>query len=284
MMTLVEKAPAKINLQLSVGPRRADGYHELASVMQTVDVCDTLTVTAHTSGGMSLTCTNPTLSTGEDNLVYRAAALFFQRTGVAMDGVTIHLHKVIPMQAGLGGGSADAAAALRALRRLYAPALPDSELETMAADLGSDVPFCVRGGTALAAGRGEKLSPLPPLPLCWAVLVKPHEAYSTGAMYRRIDDSACYDPLDAAPMVSALAAGDLPGVCAAMTNTFEKVLPPDAATAALCSQLMAQGAMGAMLSGSGSAVFGLFASREGAAQVAAALQTEQTVSFFGSTL
>jgi 4-diphosphocytidyl-2-C-methyl-D-erythritol kinase len=284
MMTLVEKAPAKINLQLSVGPRRADGYHELASVMQTVDVCDTLTVTAHTGGGMSLTCNHPDLSPGEDNLAYRAAALFFQRTGIPMDGVTIHLHKVIPMQAGLGGGSADAAAALRALRRLYAPALPDSELEAMAAALGSDVPFCVRGGTALAAGRGEKLSPLPPLPKCWAVLVKPHEAYSTGAMYRRIDDSACYDPLDAAPMVSALAAGDLSGVCAAMTNTFEKVLPPDAATAALCSQLMAQGAMGAMLSGSGSAVFGLFASREGAAQAAAALQTEQTVSFFGSTL
>lgn len=284
MMTLVEKAPAKINLQLSVGPRRADGYHELASVMQTVDVCDTLTVTAHTGGGMSLACNHPDLSPGEDNLVYRAAALFFQRTGIPMDGVTIHLHKVIPMQAGLGGGSADAAAALRALRRLYAPALPDSELETMAADLGSDVPFCVRGGTALAAGRGEKLSPLPPLPLCWAVLVKPHEAYSTGAMYRRIDDSACYDPLDAAPMVSALTAGDLSGVCAAMTNTFEKVLPPDAATAALCRRLIERGAMGAMLSGSGSAVFGLFASREGAAQAAAALQTEQTVSFFGSTL
>ena len=284
MMTLVEKAPAKINLQLSVGPRRADGYHELASVMQTVDVCDTLTVTAHTGGGMSLTCNHPDLSTGEDNLVYRAAVLFFQRAGIALDGVTIHLHKVIPMQAGLGGGSADAAAALRALRRLYAPALPDSELETMAAALGSDVPFCVRGGTALAAGRGEKLSPLPPLPKCWAVLVKPHEAYSTSAMYRRIDESACYDPLDAAPMVSALTAGDLPGVCAAMTNTFEKVLPPDAATAALCRRLKEQGAMGAMLSGSGSAVFGLFASREGAAQGAAAMQTEQTISFFGRVM
>ena len=284
MMTLVEKAPAKINLQLSVGPRRADGYHELTSVMQTVDVCDTLTVTAHTGGGMSLTCNHPDLSTGEDNLVYRAAVLFFQRAGIALDGVTIHLHKVIPMQAGLGGGSADAAAALRALRRLYAPALPDSELETMAAALGSDVPFCVRGGTALAAGRGEKLSPLPPLPKCWAVLVKPHEAYSTSAMYRRIDESACYDPLDAAPMVSALTAGDLPGVCAAMTNTFEKVLPPDAATAALCRRLKEQGAMGAMLSGSGSAVFGLFASREGAAQGAAAMQTEQTISFFGRVM
>ncbi|MBQ6974482.1 MAG: 4-(cytidine 5'-diphospho)-2-C-methyl-D-erythritol kinase [Oscillospiraceae bacterium] len=284
MTTLVEKAPAKINLQLSVGPRRADGYHELASVMQTVDVCDTLTVTAHTGGGMSLTCNHPDLSPGEDNLVCRAAVLFFQCTGVPMDGVTIHLHKVIPMPAGLGGGSADAAAALRALRRLYAPALPDSELETMAAALGSDVPFCVRGGTALAAGRGEKLSPLPPLPQCWAVLVKPHEAYSTAAMYRRIDDTACYDPLDAAPMVSALTAGDLPGVCAAMTNTFEKVLPPDAATAALCRRLKEQGAMGAMLSGSGSAVFGLFASREGAAQGAAAMQTEQTISFFGRVM
>lgn len=284
MMTLVERAPAKINLQLSVGPRRADGYHELASVMQTVDVCDTLTVTAHTGSGIALTCTDPALSTGEDNLVYRAAVLFFQRTGVAMDGVTIHLHKVIPMQAGLGGGSADAAAALRALRRLYAPALPDSELETMAAALGSDVPFCVRGGTALAAGRGERLSPLPPLPRCWAVLVKPHEAYSTAAMYRRIDDTACYDPLDAAPMVSAIKLGDLPGVCAAMTNTFEKVLPPDAATPALCRRLKEQGAMGAMLSGSGSAVFGLFTSREGAARGAAALQTEQTVSFFGRVI
>ncbi|MBQ3724512.1 MAG: 4-(cytidine 5'-diphospho)-2-C-methyl-D-erythritol kinase, partial [Oscillospiraceae bacterium] len=114
MMTLVEKAPAKINLLLSVGQRRPDGYHDLASVMQTVDVCDTLTVTAHTGGGIVLTCTDPTLSTGEDNLVHRAAALFFQCTGVPLDGVTIHLHKVIPMQAGLGGGSADAAAALRA--------------------------------------------------------------------------------------------------------------------------------------------------------------------------
>ena len=154
-MKCVEKAYAKVNLTLAVGEKRPDGYHEVVSVMQRVSLCDTLTA-EQTREGITLTCSDPALPSGEENLAHRAASLFFRETGIA-GGAALTLEKRIPSQAGLGGGSSDAASALLALRKLYAPALPDTELETMAAALGSDVPFFIRGGTQLATGRGEVL-------------------------------------------------------------------------------------------------------------------------------
>ncbi len=278
-----ETAAAKVNLLLRVGHRREDGYHELVSVMQSVGVCDTLTVTAHTGGGIQLTCDEPGLATDGTNLCYKAAVKFFSYTDIENDGVAIHLQKRLPMQAGLGGGSADGAAVLRALRRLYAPDLPDADLELMAEDLGSDVPFCVRGGTALARGRGEKLESLPALPTCWFVLVKPELAFSTAKMYGLIDQRRCFDESGAEAVIAALRAGDLKAVCAAMDNTFERVLPPDSEIFAIRQRLAGLGALGAMMTGSGSAVFGVFDKEETACVAAAALRGTYPAAFCGKS-
>ena len=182
----------------------------------------------------------------------RAAALFFRETGIT-GGAALTLEKRIPSQAGLGGGSSDAASALLALRKLYAPALPDTELETMAAALGSDVPFFIRGGTQLATGRGEVLSPLPPLTDGWFVIVKPTESFSTPSMYRRLDElpPACTPPLP--PLQDGL-----PALAAGLFNRFEAAIPAGSAVWDIKARLAAYGALASLLSGSGSAVFGLF--------------------------
>lgn len=250
-MSCVEKAYAKVNLTLAVGEKRLDGYHEVVSVMQRVSLHDTLTA-ERTASGISLTCSDPALPSGEENLAHRAASLFFRETGIA-GGAALTLEKRIPSQAGLGGGSSDAASVLLALRKLYAPALSDTELETMAAALGSDVPFFIRGGTQLATGRGEVLSPLPPLTDGWFVIVKPTESFSTAAMYRRLDNlpPACTPPL---PPLQ----GGLPALAAGLFNRFEAAIPAGSAVWDIKAQLAAYGALASLLSGSGSAVFGLF--------------------------
>lgn len=250
-MSCVEKAYAKVNLTLAVGEKRPDGYHEVVSVMQRVSLCDTLTA-EQTREGITLTCSDPALPSGEENLAHRAASLFFRETGIA-GGAALTLEKRIPSQAGLGGGSSDAASALLALRKLYAPALPDTELETMAAALGSDVPFFIRGGTQLATGRGEVLSPLPPLTDGWFVIVKPTESFSTPAMYRRLDElsPACTPPLP--PLQDGL-----PALAAGLFNRFEAAIPAGSAVWDIKARLAAYGALASLLSGSGSAVFGLF--------------------------
>lgn len=250
-MKCVEKAYAKVNLTLAVGEKRPDGYHEVVSVMQRVSLCDTLTA-EQTREGITLTCSDPALPSGEENLAHRAASLFFRETGIA-GGAALTLEKRIPSQAGLGGGSSDAASVLLALRKLYAPALSDTELETMAAALGSDVPFFIRGGTQLATGRGEVLSPLPPLTDGWFVIVKPTESFSTPAMYRRLDElpPACTPPL---PPLQ----GGLPALASGLFNRFEAAIPAGSAVWDIKARLAAYGALASLLSGSGSAVFGLF--------------------------
>ena len=250
-MSCVEKAYAKVNLTLAVGEKRPDGYHEVVSVMQRVSLCDTLTA-ERTDSGVSLVCSDPTLPSGGENLAYRAASLFFRETGIT-GGAALTLEKHIPSQAGLGGGSSDAASVLLALRKLYAPALSDAALEVMAASLGSDVPFFIRGGTQLATGRGEVLSPLPPLTDGWFVIVKPAESFSTPAMYRRLDEltPAC------APSLPPLQSG-LSALAAGLFNRFEAAVPAGSAVWDIKARLTALGALAALLSGSGSAVFGLF--------------------------
>jgi 4-diphosphocytidyl-2-C-methyl-D-erythritol kinase len=173
---LVLKARAKINLALDVLFRRPDGYHEVAMVMQSVALADRVTLEADSA--ISVAATAAELECGPSNLAYRAAALLRERCGVDC-GVRITLEKNIPLAAGLAGGSADAAAVLRGLNRLWGLGLKLAELENIGAALGSDVPFCLRGGTALATGRGEALAPLPPLPSVWVVLAKPPVAVST---------------------------------------------------------------------------------------------------------
>ncbi len=255
-MKCVEKAYAKVNLTLAVGEKRPDGYHEVVSVMQRVSLCDTLTA-EQTREGITLTCSDPALPSGEENLAHRAASLFFRETGIA-GGAALTLEKRIPSQAGLGGGSSDAASALLALRKLYAPALSDTELETMAAALGSDVPFFIRGGTQLATGRGEVLSPLTPLTDGWFVIVKPTESFSTPAMYRRLDEPGSVLVRNSRYMQDAVAANNVHAVAAELHNSFERVVPKDSSLRTIKDALRAQGALASLLSGSGSAVFGLF--------------------------
>lgn len=250
-MKCVENAYAKVNLTLAVGEKRPDGYHNVTTVMQRVTLHDTLTA-EQTPAGVTLTCSDPSLPSGEENLAYRAASLFFRETGIT-GGAALTLEKRIPSQAGLGGGSSDAASVLLALRRLYIPALPDAALETMAAALGSDVPFFIGGGTQLATGRGEVLSPLPPLTDGWFVIVKPPEDFSTPAMYRRLDEL----PPTRTPSLPPLQAG-LPALAAGLFNSFEAAVPAGSAVWDIKARLMAHGALAALLSGSGSAVFGLF--------------------------
>ena len=270
-MKCMEKAYAKVNLTLQVGSRRPDGYHAVMSVMQRISLWDTVTVERGT-GRDTLLCSVPVTENVDDNLCMKATRAFFAETGTKSDGVTITLEKHIPVQAGLGGGSSDAAAVLRALRTLYAPDISDGRLETLAARLGSDVPFFIRGGTQLATGRGEVVSPLPQLAAGWFVVVKPDEGYSTAEMYRRLDEPGSLLVRNSRYMQDAVAANNVHAVAAELHNSFERVVPKDSSLRTIKDALRAQGALGTLLSGSGSAVFGLFDDQSAAAAAAEALK------------
>ena len=270
-MKCMEKAYAKVNLTLQVGSRRPDGYHAVMSVMQRISLWDTVTVERGT-GRDTLLCSVPVTENVDDNLCMKATRAFFAETGTKSDGVTITLEKHIPVQAGLGGGSSDAAAVLRALRTLYAPDISDGRLETLAARLGSDVPFFIRGGTQLATGRGEVVSPLPQLAAGWFVVVKPDEGYSTAEMYRRLDEPGSLLVRNSRYMQDAVAANNVHAVAVELHNSFERVVPKDSSLRTIKDALRAQGALGTLLSGSGSAVFGLFDDQSAAAVAAEALK------------
>ena len=273
-MKVVELAPAKLNLTLDVGAKHHDGYHDVTSVMTSAALHDIVTVESESSGEIRLSCSDTTLACDETNLAYRAAKLFFEYFGIECEGVHIHLEKHIPMQAGLGGGSSDAAAVLRALRQLYAPNMKLRELERISIQLGSDVPYCICGATTLVQGRGEQLMKLSRLPECWFVLVKPEESYSTAAMYRRIDDEQPACVIDTEGMLQALDDASLPAVIDRIGNIFEYVLPENSAVPAIRSRLTELGADAACMSGSGSAVFGLFADEQTAAAACETMKAE----------
>ena len=205
---------------------------------------------------------------GRKTLEQRAAEAFFARLGRAMPPLTVAITKRTPAYAGLGGGSADVAALLRILRDRYAPEMEDTTLESIGAEVGSDMPFCLRGGTALAAGRGEILTDLPPLPDCWIVLCKPPFPIPTPMLFARADSVAIRHRPDIPGMRKALENGDLEGVAGRLGNVFEEVLPPECgAVFAIRDALLAAGALGAGMSGSGPTVFGIFR-EEGLARAA----------------
>ena len=271
-MKVVELAPAKLNLTLDVGAKHHDGYHDITSVMTSAALCDVVTLESGMGEGITVSCSDQTLACDETNLAYRAAYLFFSHFGIACDGVHIHLEKKIPMQAGLGGGSSDAAAVLRGLRQLYAPDMALRELERISIRLGSDVPYCICGATTLVLGRGEQLIRKASMPACWFVLCKPEESYSTAAMYRRIDDEQPQCAIDTEGMLQALEQGDVQAVAERIGNLFECVLPDGSAVVDIREKLMALGALRACMSGSGSAVFGLFADEETAVSACEAMK------------
>lgn len=256
-------ANAKINLTLDILRRREDGYHDLQMVMQAVTLADALTVAPAQGAEGRAASDLHFLPTGGKNLAQMAAAAFRAAVGRG-DEVDVSIRKHVPVCAGLAGGSADAAAVLRAMNQLTGAGLSPAELAKIGERVGSDVPFCVLGGTALAEGRGERLTPLPPLPLCHIVICKPPFSISTPQLFSRVNVRKILRRPDTAGVVAALESGDLAGVARRMYNVFEDVLEHRrlAEINEIKGVLIDCGALGASMSGSGPSVFGLFQDRD----------------------
>ena len=265
-------APAKVNLALDILGTRPDGYHDMRMVMQTISLCDTVAV-EETATGFELRTDGDFIPAGKRTLEQRAAEAFFEAAGRPMPGLRVTLEKGTPAYAGLGGGSADVAALLRILRDAYAPEMSTEKLERIGFTVGSDMPFCVRGGTALAEGRGEVLTDLQPLPDCWFVLCKPDFGIPTPSLFARVDGGELTRRPDISGMQLALEAGDLAGVAARLGNVFEEVLPEEYQEVfTIKNRLLELGALNAAMSGSGPTVFGIFAEQAAARRAAAVLK------------
>lgn len=254
-MKLLVKAPAKINLSLDVLGKRDDGFHEVEMVMTTIDLADRLELTEIKEDHVAILSRNRFVPADERNLAYQAAKLLKERYQIDK-GVEISINKIIPVAAGLAGGSSDAAATLRGLNKLWDLGLTLEELAELGSEIGSDVSFCVYGGTALAKGRGEKVMKLPAPPACWVVLAKPSIGVSTSEIYRNVDISKISHPNTKA-MIQALESNDYEGVCANMSNALESVtlrMYPEVLH--IKKQMERFGADSVLMSGSGPTVFG----------------------------
>jgi 4-diphosphocytidyl-2-C-methyl-D-erythritol kinase len=257
VMKVYEKAPAKINLSLDVLRKREDGYHEVEMVMTMVDLADRLEMEELPRDTIIISSQAGYIPLDEKNLAFQAAKLIKERYAVKK-GVYIHLDKRIPVSAGLAGGSTDAAAALRGLNRLWNLQIPNEELSKLGEELGSDVPFCVKGGTAIARGRGEKLEHMEAPPPCWVVLVKPPINVSTADVYGRLRANEIQNHPRTDVMVAAIRDGDFQGICASLSNVLEEVtvqLHPEVRY--IKEAMLRLGADGALMSGSGPTVFAL---------------------------
>ncbi len=254
------RAYAKLNLTLDVIARREDGYHDLRMVMQTVDLADTLTLTEEEQEGVRVRTNLRYLPGDERNLAAIAAKKFWEANNYNGKGLAIDLQKEIPVCAGMGGGSSDAAAVLRALNDLYGLNLSVQRLAEIGEQVGSDVPYCVLGSTALAEGRGERLTPLSPLPNCHIVICKPTFSISTPELFGCIDCRKIRCRPDTEGIIAALHNGDLAGVARRLYNVFEDVLTDrrGGEIAEIKNELISCGALGAAMSGTGPTVFGLF--------------------------
>ena len=254
-----EKAYAKINISLDVTGRREDGYHDMVMIMQTVSLCDELTLTIGGGEGVRARSNMRFIPGDERNLAVKAAMKYLEAVGEGDKGVSIDIRKNIPVGAGMGGGSANAAAVLRAMNRAYEGRLSEEELVALASATGSDVAFCLVGGTMLATGRGEKLSPLPPMPPCFITVCKPEFSISTPELFKKLDSVHLKGHPDTAGLIAALEKGSLPELCRRMYNVFEDVGDRRMRTVSqIKGQLLDHGALGAVMTGTGSAVFGVF--------------------------
>ena len=258
-MTVTEKGYAKLNYSLDVRGKRSDGYHDLTMVMGSVSLWDDVEVALRTDGRINAACSLPWLPRDERNLAVRAAKEFFRVLDDANLGADIRIEKRVPVGAGMAGGSTDAAAVLRALNGLTGANFPAERLREIGLAVGSDVPYCVSGGMMLAEGRGEILTPLPELPGGWIVIAKPDFSVSTADLFRRIDKSRITAHPDTHGLCEALKAGDLHGTARRMFNVFEEALPQSCREIfAIRGTLLDSGALGAVMTGTGSAVFGVF--------------------------
>jgi 4-diphosphocytidyl-2-C-methyl-D-erythritol kinase len=258
METITVKAPAKINLTLDVLHKRPDGYHEVEMVMTTIDLADHLHLTSvPRQNDILLECTASFVPNDQRNLVYQAVQLLKNKFDIK-HGVNIRIDKQIPVAAGLAGGSSDAAATIKGLNQLWQLNLSVQEMAELGAELGSDISFCVYGGTALASGRGEIIEPLPTPPPFWVVLAKPPIGVSTGNVYSKLDVNKIDRHPDTAQMIRAIRQKDFPLMVASLGNVLEQVtLHEHAAVYQIKERMKRFGADGVLMSGSGPTVYGI---------------------------
>ncbi|MCY9034872.1 4-(cytidine 5'-diphospho)-2-C-methyl-D-erythritol kinase [Bacillus inaquosorum] len=255
-MRILEKAPAKINLSLDVTRKRPDGYHEVEMIMTTIDLADRIELTELAEDEVRVSSHNRFVPDDQRNLAYQAAKLIKDRYNVKK-GVSIMITKVIPVAAGLAGGSSDAAATLRGLNKLWNLNLSAEELAELGAEIGSDVSFCVYGGTALATGRGEKIKHISTPPHCWVILAKPTIGVSTAEVYRQLKLVDVEHP-DVQGMIEAIEEKSFQKMCSRLGNVLESVtLDMHPEVAMIKNQMKRFGADAVLMSGSGPTVFGL---------------------------
>lgn len=276
------QAYAKLNLSLDVLSRRDDGYHDMCMVMQTISLCDTVSIKEELDEGIRVSTNLRFLPNDERNLAAIAAKKYWEANGCQGKGLSIKIDKLIPVCAGMGGGSSDAAAVLRALNTMSEEPVPLDRLAEIGEKVGSDVPYCVIGGTALAEGKGEVLTHLPALPDCYIVVCKPAFSVSTPELFGCIDCRKIRCRPDTEGIVSALHAGDLPGVARRMYNVFEDVLPDRkrAEIDRIKYELISEGALGAVMSGTGPTVFGIFDNESKARSAYDILKAQYSDAFF----
>lgn len=260
-MKVKVKAPAKINLSLDVLRRRPDGYHDVSMVMQAVSLYDYIAVETTENGGIEILCDYEGVPCNEKNIAYKCAEAFFNYTKTENTGIRITIDKNIPTQAGLAGGSADGAAVIIALNKLFSTYLKENELCEIGSKIGADIPFCIVGGTRLASGTGTDLKKMVSMPKCDIVICKPEFSVSTAEAYSRIDSANLSHPEFTAEMVRAVYARDIYMVTSSMLNDFEIALDLEPINE-IKKIMLKNKALGACMSGSGSAVFSVFNNRK----------------------
>ncbi|MDO4615998.1 MAG: 4-(cytidine 5'-diphospho)-2-C-methyl-D-erythritol kinase [Lachnospiraceae bacterium] len=252
------EANAKINLGLDVLRKRPDGYHEVKMIMQSITLHDELELEESAESGIHLTCDRVTVPTDETNLICKAAALLLQEREIDR-GVNIHLTKRIPMAAGIAGGSTDAAAAMKGINELFQLGFSLEELKERAVRIGADVPYCLMGGTALSEGIGEILTPLPEIPDCHILIARPDLEVSTAFVYGNLKVAELTEHPDIDGMIKSLEGQSLEGIAARLGNVLETVtVQAHPIISKLKEEMVRSGAMGALMSGSGPTVFGIF--------------------------
>lgn len=259
-MGLSAKANAKINLSLDVIGRRDDGYHIIDMIMQSVSLHDTVTVTREDDGEIRIICGSSDVPNDDSNIAARAARAFFESVEIKNPGLTIKIKKKIPVAAGLAGGSADGAAVIVLLNKLFKTALTPEELCDIGEKVGADIPFCITGGTMLAGGTGGLLSPLPLMPECHIIITKPELSISTAAAYAKIDSAEILKHPNNEAISEAICACDLAEISSSLCNVFEDALDEEQCktVSGIKKIMLENGALGACMSGSGPSVFGIF--------------------------
>jgi len=284
-MKETSRAYAKINISLDIVSKMPDGYHNLKTIMQTISLCDEITIECVTGNGIHINSGRSYIPSNENNIAAKAARAFFELTGFDGYKTYIEVKKNIPVCAGLGGGSTDGACVLRMLDKMFETKLGRDRLEALGNTFGSDVPFSIDGGTKLAEGRGEILTDLPPIPHAHIVLCKPSFSCSTPELFKQVKCEKIRARPDTDGIIKALSDRDLGGVARRMYNVFEDVLPSGKQTVDdIKGVLIDNSALGAVMTGSGSTVFGVFDDASKAEDAYATLSRSYKECFLAETV